>query len=146
MILQEGADTVDINMGCPVNKITKNGGGSSLLRDSETVEVIVPAVVQAVEVLVTAKTRSGWSDKEINILEFAKRMEDADAQMITIHGGTRPKDIMAMHDGNGLVKSSKFYPFQPSEVAMFFSRCHPSLPRRNRRRWSDVFALVRSSF
>ena len=85
----EGADTVDINMGCPVNKITKNGGGSSLLRDPETAEAIVRAVVEAVDVPVTVKTRIGWTDKEINILEFAKRMEDAGAKMITIHGRTR---------------------------------------------------------
>ncbi|MCU0545708.1 MAG: tRNA dihydrouridine synthase DusB [Oscillatoriaceae cyanobacterium Prado104] len=85
----EGADTVDINMGCPVNKITKNGGGSSLLRDPKTAEAIVRAVVQAVEVPVTVKTRIGWTDKEITILDFAKRMEDAGAQMITVHGRTR---------------------------------------------------------
>ena len=89
MAVEEGADTVDINMGCPVNKITKNGGGSSLLRDPETSEAIVRAVVKAVDVPVTVKTRIGWSDKEINILDFAKRMEDAGAQMITVHGRTR---------------------------------------------------------
>ena len=89
MAVEEGADTVDINMGCPVNKITKNGGGSSLLRDPETAEAIVRAVVEAVAVPVTVKTRIGWTDKEINILDFAKRMEDAGAQMITIHGRTR---------------------------------------------------------
>lgn len=89
MAVEEGADTVDINMGCPVNKITKNGGGSSLLREPETAEAIVRAVVKAVPVPVTVKTRIGWSDKEINILDFAKRMEDAGAQMITVHGRTR---------------------------------------------------------
>ncbi len=85
----EGADTVDINMGCPVNKITKNGGGSSLLRDPETAEAIVRAVVQAVPVPVTVKTRIGWTETEINILEFAQRMQDAGAKMITVHGRTR---------------------------------------------------------
>ncbi|MEW6493220.1 MAG: tRNA dihydrouridine synthase DusB [Cyanobacteriota bacterium] len=89
MAVEEGADTVDINMGCPVNKITKNGGGSSLLREPETAEAIVRAVVNAVSVPVTVKTRIGWTDEDINILEFAKRMEDAGAQMITIHGRTR---------------------------------------------------------
>lgn len=77
MAVAEGADTVDINMGCPVNKITRNGGGSSLLRQPETAAAIVRAVVQAVEVPVTVKTRIGWTDKEINILEFAQRMQDA---------------------------------------------------------------------
>ncbi len=87
--VDEGADTVDINMGCPVNKITKNGGGSSLLRQPELAEQIVRSVVQAVDVPVTVKTRIGWTDKEINILEFAQRMQDAGAQMITVHGRTR---------------------------------------------------------
>ncbi|MCF2145396.1 tRNA dihydrouridine synthase DusB [Desmonostoc muscorum LEGE 12446] len=85
----EGADTVDINMGCPVNKITKNGGGSSLLRQPEIAEAIVREVVKAVDVPVTVKTRIGWNDKEITILDFAKRMEDAGAKMITVHGRTR---------------------------------------------------------
>ncbi|WP_326498309.1 tRNA dihydrouridine synthase DusB [Leptolyngbya sp. GGD] len=87
--VDEGADTVDINMGCPVNKITKNGGGSSLLRQPELAEEIVRSVVNAVDVPVTVKTRIGWTDKEITILEFAKRMEDAGAKMITVHGRTR---------------------------------------------------------
>jgi tRNA-dihydrouridine synthase B len=85
----EGADTVDINMGCPVNKITKNGGGSSLLRQPEVAEAIVREVVKAVDVPVTVKTRIGWNDQEITILDFAKRMEDAGAKMITVHGRTR---------------------------------------------------------
>jgi tRNA-dihydrouridine synthase B len=85
----EGADTVDINMGCPVNKITKNGGGSSLLRQPEIAEAIVREVVKAIDVPVTVKTRIGWNDKEITILDFAKRMEDAGAKMITVHGRTR---------------------------------------------------------
>jgi tRNA-dihydrouridine synthase B len=85
----QGAQTIDINMGCPVNKITKNGGGSSLLRDPETAVAIVKAVVAAVNVPVTVKTRIGWSDAEINILEFAQRMADAGAQMLTVHARTR---------------------------------------------------------
>ncbi|MBW4618312.1 MAG: tRNA dihydrouridine synthase DusB [Cyanosarcina radialis HA8281-LM2] len=89
MAVDEGADTVDINMGCPVNKITKNGGGSALLREPETAEAIVRSVVKAVNVPVTVKTRIGWNDSEITILDFAKRMEDAGAQMITVHGRTR---------------------------------------------------------
>ncbi|NET24499.1 tRNA dihydrouridine synthase DusB [Okeania sp. SIO1I7] len=89
MAVEEGADTVDINMGCPVNKITKNGGGSSLLRQPELAGEIVSKVVKAVPVPVTVKTRIGWNNQEINILEFAKRMEDAGAQMLTLHGRTR---------------------------------------------------------
>ncbi len=85
----EGADTVDINMGCPVNKITKKGGGSSLLRQPELAAQIVRSVVDAVDIPVTVKTRIGWDDAEITILDFAKRMEDAGAKMITVHARTR---------------------------------------------------------
>lgn len=87
--VEEGADTIDINMGCPVNKITKNGGGSSLLRQPQIAEEIVRSLTASVSVPITVKTRIGWDDNEINILEFSKRMEDAGAQMLTIHGRTR---------------------------------------------------------
>ncbi len=89
MAVAQEADTIDINMGCPVNKITKNGGGSSLLRDPETAEAIVKTVVNAVHVPVTVKTRIGWDENEITILDFAQRMEDAGAAMVTIHARTR---------------------------------------------------------
>ena len=85
----EGAKTVDINMGCPVNKITKKGGGSALLRQPEVAEEIVKTVVKAVDVPVSVKTRIGWDDNEINILDFAKRMEDGGACLLTLHGRTR---------------------------------------------------------
>jgi len=87
--VEEGADTVDINMGCPVNKITKNGGGSSLLRQPDVAAAIVATVVKSVDVPVTVKTRIGWTEQEITILDFARRMEDAGAQMITVHARTR---------------------------------------------------------
>ncbi|MBE9222851.1 tRNA dihydrouridine synthase DusB [Cyanobacterium stanieri LEGE 03274] len=87
--VKEGAQTVDINMGCPVNKITKRGGGSKLLREPEVAIALVQEVKRAVDVPVTVKTRLGWNDQEINIIEFAQRMEEAGADMITIHGRTR---------------------------------------------------------
>ncbi|MGC1309817.1 MAG: tRNA dihydrouridine synthase DusB [Phormidesmis sp.] len=87
--VDQGADTIDINMGCPVNKITKNGGGSSLLRDPATAIKIVEAVCRSVDVPVTVKTRIGWSDDDINAVVFAQAMESAGAQMLTLHGRTR---------------------------------------------------------
>ena len=85
----EGAKTVDINMGCPVNKITKKGGGSSLLRQPEIAEAIVKTVVEAVKVPVTVKTRLGWDNDQITILDFARRMEGSGASMLTLHARTR---------------------------------------------------------
>ncbi len=87
--VDEGADTIDINMGCPVNKITRNGGGSSLLREPQLAADIVRSVVEAVSVPVTVKTRIGWNEQEINAVEFAERMEAAGAKMLTLHGRTR---------------------------------------------------------
>ena len=87
--VEQGADTIDINMGCPVNKITKNGGGSSLLRDPDTAINIVEAVCAAVDVPITVKTRIGWDDNDINAVEFGQAMETAGAQMLTLHGRTR---------------------------------------------------------
>ncbi|MBE9047417.1 tRNA dihydrouridine synthase DusB [Pleurocapsales cyanobacterium LEGE 10410] len=89
LAVAQGANTIDINMGCPVNKITKKGGGSSLLRQPEVAEAIVKTVVDAVDIPVTVKTRLGWHDDQINILDFARRMEDRGAQMLTLHARTR---------------------------------------------------------
>ncbi|HHP7232780.1 MAG TPA: tRNA dihydrouridine synthase DusB [Xenococcaceae cyanobacterium] len=85
----EGAQTIDLNMGCPVNKITKKGGGSALLRQPQIAEAIVKTVVAAVDVPVTVKTRIGWNDAEINILDLARRLEAAGAKMLTLHARTR---------------------------------------------------------
>ena len=85
----QGAQTIDINMGCPVNKITKRGGGSSLLRQPDVAIKIVEAVVAAVSVPVTVKTRLGWDDQTIEIIDFARRLEDAGAAMFTLHARTR---------------------------------------------------------
>ena len=85
----EGADTIDINMGCPVNKITRKGGGSSLLKDPALAVTIAQTVVAAVDVPVTVKTRIGWDDDHINAVEFARQLEAAGVQMLTLHGRTR---------------------------------------------------------
>jgi nifR3 family TIM-barrel protein len=96
--VDQGAQTIDINMGCPVNKITRKGGGSSLLREPEVAVAIVEAVVAAVDVPVTVKTRIGWSHDEITILDFARRLVSAGAQMLTIHGRTRLQGYTGVAD------------------------------------------------
>lgn len=102
--VDQGADTIDINMGCPVNKITKNGGGSSLLRDPDTAIQIVEAVCAAVPVPVTVKTRIGWSDEDINAVDFARNMEAAGAQMLTLHGRTRAQGYNGTARWNWIAK------------------------------------------
>ena len=84
-----GCDFLDINMGCPMPKIANSGDGCGLMRTPELAEDIVKAVVRAVEVPVTVKCRLGWDKGSINVLDFTKRMEQAGAAMVAVHGRTR---------------------------------------------------------
>ena len=88
IVADEGADIIDLNMGCPVPKVVRQGAGAALLRDAETVAMLVDAVRQVVSIPVTVKTRSGWSQSKINVLEVARVAEDAGADAITIHPRT----------------------------------------------------------
>ncbi len=84
------ADIIDINMGCPVNKVAKKSqAGASLLKDPNLVYEITKAVVEAVKKPVTVKIRLGWDNDSINCVEVAKLIEKAGASAITIHGRTR---------------------------------------------------------
>lgn len=84
------ADIIDINMGCPVNKVAKRAGaGSSLLRDPNKVYEITKAVVEATPLPVTVKIRIGWDENNINAVENAKMIEKAGACVIAVHGRTR---------------------------------------------------------
>ena len=87
--LSYNPDFIDINMGCPAPKVAGNGGGSALLKDVVLAEKIVKAVVNAVNVPVTVKMRTGWDSDNIVAPELAKRCENAGAKLITIHGRTR---------------------------------------------------------
>ena len=80
---------IDINMGCPVHKVVGNNEGSALMRDPERAAAIVRAVRDAVKLPVTVKIRAGWDENSKNAPEFAKRMEAAGADLITVHGRTR---------------------------------------------------------
>ena len=82
------ADIIDINMGCPVLKIYKNGSGAALARDPEYAASIVRAVVERVDKPVTVKFRKGWDDDNINAVEVAQAVAEAGAQMVTVHGRT----------------------------------------------------------
>ena len=84
-----GCDFIDINMGCPMPKIANSGDGCSLMRTPELAGKIVEAVVRAVQIPVTVKCRLGWDKGSINVLDFARRMEDSGAAMLTVHGRTR---------------------------------------------------------
>lgn len=82
---QSGADIVDINMGCWVPKVCRTGAGAALLKDPDTAEAIVKAVVNSVKVPVTVKVRAGWDYSLFAAPDLARRFQDAGAQMLTLH-------------------------------------------------------------
>ena len=84
-----GAAMIDINMGCPAKKVTNGYSGSALLRDLDHALTLIDAVVAAVEIPVTLKTRLGWDDDLMNAPELAVRAERAGIQRLVIHGRTR---------------------------------------------------------
>lgn len=84
-----GAQVIDINMGCPAKKVTSGYSGSALMKDLDHALGLIEAVVGAVDVPVTLKTRLGWDDALLNAPDLARRAEAAGIKMITIHGRTR---------------------------------------------------------
>ena len=99
-----GCDFLDINMGCPMPKIVNSGDGCSLMRTPELAGQIVSAVVNAVDVPVTVKCRLGWDKGSVNVLDFAKRMEDNGAAMLTVHGRTRSMLYTGVADWDMIAK------------------------------------------
>ena len=89
MIEDQGARLIDINMGCPAKKVTQGASGSALMKTPDHALRLIEAVVEAVNVPVTLKTRLGWDDDMLNAPQIAARAEAAGIKMITIHGRTR---------------------------------------------------------
>ena len=87
--VERGAQIIDINMGCPVKKVCNSWCGSALLQHEDLVERILHAVVEAVDVPVTLKFRTGWDRQNTNALRIARLAEQAGIQMLTLHGRTR---------------------------------------------------------
>jgi len=83
-----GANVVDINMGCPVPKISKHNAGCALMREPSHAASIVSAMVKAVKIPVTVKMRAGWNDHEVNAPVLARMAEEAGASAVTVHGRT----------------------------------------------------------
>ena len=89
IVAQEKPDFIDINFGCPVKKVAGKGAGAGLLRDVPKMLEITRAVVNAVSIPVTAKTRLGWNDEQKIIVELAEALQDCGIQELAIHGRTR---------------------------------------------------------
>jgi tRNA-dihydrouridine synthase B len=89
IVADEGADIIDINMGCPVPKVVKNGEGAALMREPRKAYAVMKAVKDAVRCPVTVKIRKGWDENEVNALQIGRLVEDAGLDALTIHGRTR---------------------------------------------------------
>src|SRR5215210_7058314 len=93
-----GADIVDVNMGCPVQKIAKHNAGCSLMREPAHAADVIRAMSRAVRIPVTVKMRAGWDATEINAPELARRLEDAGAAAVAVHGRTAAQSYSGSSD------------------------------------------------
>ena len=98
---------IDINMGCPAPKITKNGEGSALMKNPKLAYEIISSVKKSSNLPVTVKFRKGWDDNSINAVEFAKNAEEAGADCITLHGRTREQYYSGKADWDIIEKVKK---------------------------------------
>jgi len=101
-----GADIIDVNIGCPVPKVVKTGAAGALLKDLDLAERIVRAVVEAVGIPVTVKTRAGWNAEHITAPELALRAQDAGAAAIAVHGRTVAQSFSGKADW-GVIRKVK---------------------------------------
>ncbi|WP_187287324.1 tRNA dihydrouridine synthase DusB [Kangiella koreensis] len=110
--VQNGAEIIDINMGCPAKKVCKKAAGSALLQDPQLVEDILNAVVAAVEVPVTLKIRTGWNHDNRNGVQIARIAEQAGIQSLAVHGRTRADKYLgnAEYDTIATIKQSVSIP------------------------------------
>ena len=97
-----GAYLIDINMGCPVKKIAKKGGGSGLIRDPGLAAQIVEAVAAAVAIPVTVKTRLGWCGSDADPVSWCRELESDGAQLLTLHGRTREQGFKGQADWDAI--------------------------------------------
>lgn len=101
---KKGADFVDINMGCPVPKITKGKDGCALMKEPDLARAIISTVKSAVKIPVTVKFRLGWDDTSRNAVEFGAMVEEAGASMVTVHGRTRQQLYSGVADWHFIAK------------------------------------------
>jgi len=91
-------DLIDLNLGCPVNKVVRSGAGSALLRDPKRVADVITALRQATEKPLTVKIRSGWDHQSVNFLEIGRIAEECGADAITLHPRTRTAGFSGQAD------------------------------------------------
>jgi tRNA-dihydrouridine synthase B len=98
IVEQLGADIVDVNMGCPVPKIARHNAGCSLMREPEHAASVVRAMTRSVRIPVTVKMRAGWNEQQINAPDLARRIQDAGAAAVAVHGRTAAQSYSGHSD------------------------------------------------
>ena len=98
IVEQTKPDIIDINFGCPVKKVVCKGAGAGILKDIDKMEMLTREMAKRTNLPLTVKTRLGWDEKSIKIVEVAERIQDAGAQAITIHGRTRAQMYKGLAD------------------------------------------------
>jgi len=109
----EGADIIDINMGCPAKKVTGGYSGAALMREPERALSMIEATVKAVKVPVTLKMRLGWDDENLNAAELAVAARDLGIQMVTVHGRTRAQFYKGKADWQAIARVRQAVPELP---------------------------------
>ncbi len=107
LIEQAGAAGVDVNMGCPAKKVVKSGHGSSLMINTETAFRIIEEMSKAVKIPISVKTRLGWNNWEEHLIPFAKGLQNAGANLITVHGRTYQQAFTGSADWTGIYELKK---------------------------------------
>jgi len=107
MAESSGAFLVDINMGCPVRKIARKGGGSALLKEPDVAQEIVKKVSKAISIPLTVKIRLGWCETTSDPISFALGLQEAGAQLITVHGRTRRQGFSGRADWEAIARIKK---------------------------------------
>ena len=108
VILEEhGVNSIDVNMGCPVPKVTKTGGGASMMNELPKTQELIRSMVDAVKVPITAKMRLGWDDKNLTAPDLARALEDTGVTAIFVHGRTRAQGFDGIVNLEGIRKVVK---------------------------------------
>src|SRR5207253_6015346 len=97
-----GVSAVDVNMGCPVHKVTRGGGGSAMMCDASKTISLIRSLVEAVRLPVTVKMRLGWDETTLSAPFFAREFEQAGIAAVTIHGRTRAQGFGGAVDLEGI--------------------------------------------
>ena len=104
MLVEKGIDSIDVNMGCPVPKVTKTGGGASMMTELPKTQELIRSMVEAVPVPITAKMRLGWDDQNLTAPNLARALEDAGVAAIFVHGRTRAQGFDGVVNLEGIRK------------------------------------------